>query len=211
LTQDESTPNRDIPARAPSRRRLTQAVLGVVALSLVATGALVTHKTASVRPSSPAATKARGTTIKAPAASPGCVNTFDPSCGPFHWEPQPDSNEPMAITLTASAAQGVVGKAVDFTAGAIDPDATIACHWIFYGDEPAALAPALTINQRYGTWKPPAKHRGELHLAYSHTYAKPGTYHVQFGAGSGNSCRSNYNPYGEESAKAVTISILAAS
>jgi hypothetical protein len=98
---------------------------------------------------------------------------------------------------------------VSFAAAAADPDATIACHWILFGDEPVSLIPAVMLHQRYGEWTPPAKQAGDFHQTYVHTYAKPGVYRVQFGAHSGDGCESNYNPYGSESVATATVTIRA--
>lgn len=158
---------------------------------------------------------AAGTALasRAPATSPAkaqrCVNSFDPSCGPLHWEPAPGANRPTATSLTASTTRGVAGKAVSFDARATDPDASIACHWILFGDEQAGLIPALSMQRQYGRWNTPTPRAGGFATTYSHTYATPGTYHVQFGARSGDGCSNDYSPYGGESVSTVTITIAA--
>jgi hypothetical protein len=115
----------------------------------------------------------------------------------------------MTISISPAAISGVAGKDVSFDARAVDPDAVIACHWVLFGDEQVALIPPVMLRHQYGRWTPPATQRGEFHLTYMHTYSKPGTYHVQFGARSGDGCESNYNPYGEESVATAAVTIAA--
>jgi hypothetical protein len=175
-----------------------------VAVSLIATWTTLAHQAgasgrhAATQPSA-----------KTSAATGKCVNSFDPSCGAFHWDPKPDANQAMTISVTPASLSGVAGRDVSFDATAVDPDAVIACHWVLFGDEQVALIPPVMRRHQYGRWTPPAKQRGEFHLTYMHAYSKPGTYHVQFGARSGNGCESNYNPYGEESIATATVTIAA--
>jgi hypothetical protein len=142
-------------------------------------------------------------------ASGGCVDSFDPACGTFHWSPDPGANQPMTTSVTPAALIGVAAKDISFAVAAADSDAKIACHWILFGDEPVSLVPAVMLHARYGAWTPPAKQHGEFRQTYTHTYERPGVYRVQFGARSGDACESNYNPYGDESVATATVTIAA--
>ena len=136
-----------------------------------------------------------------------CVNSFDPACGPLHWVPAPGPNQPTTTSLSPATAHSIVGQAVSFAARANDPDASIACHWVLFGDEQAGLIPAISMQRQYGRWNTPAKHAGTYSATLTHTYAKPGTYRVQFGARSGDGCSNDYNPYGGESVSTATVTI----
>ncbi|TMK53242.1 MAG: hypothetical protein E6G59_06215 [Actinobacteria bacterium] len=84
-----------------------------------------------------------------------------------------------------------------------------ACHWILFGDETAALIPAITMRHQYGRWVTPPKRAGSFTTTHTHAYKKPGTYHVEFGARSGSDCSNDYNPYGGESVATATVTISA--
>ena len=178
-----------------------------VAVSLIATWSTVAHQAGAT---SRAKTTVPHAASKAPAKPTGkCANSFDPACGAFHWSPAPGANQPTTTSVSPAALNGVVGKPVSFDTAAADPDAQIACHWILFGDEQVSLIPSVMFRQRYGEWTPPAKQAGDFHQTDVHTYAKPGVYHVQFGARSGDACESNYNPYGGESVATATVTVAA--
>jgi hypothetical protein len=178
-----------------------------VAVSLIATWSAVARQAGATGRATTTVTHAAP---KAPTKAAGkCVNSFDPACGAFHWSPAPGANQPTTTSVSPAELSGVAGKDVSFDTAAADPDAKIACHWILFGDEQVSLIPSVMLHQRYGEWTPPAKQPGDFHQSYIHTYAKPGVYHVQFGARSGDACESNYNPYGGESVATATVTIAA--
>lgn len=178
-----------------------------VAVSLIATWSTVAHQAGAIgRPKTIVSHAAPKATTKAAGK---CVNSFDPACGAFHWSPDPGANQPTTTSVSPAELSGVAGKDVSFEAAAADPDASIACHWILFGDEQVSLIPSVMLHQRYGRWAPPAKQAGEFHQTYVHAYAKPGVYRVQFGARSGDACESNYNPYGNDSVATATVTIAA--
>jgi hypothetical protein len=192
--------------RAWTGTLLARIAFVAVAVSMIATWTTLAHQ-AGATGRQPAAHPA--TASNQPKASGRCVNSFDSSCGAFHWDPKPDANQAMTTSITPAPVAGVAGKNVSFDATAVDPDAVIACHWVLFGDEQVALIPPVMLHHQYGRWTTPPQQRGEFHLTYMHTYSKPGTYRVQFGARSGDGCESNYNPYGEESVATATITIAA--
>ena len=153
----------------------------------------------------------RAPSTKAPKgiSTARCLNSFDPACGPLHWDPAPSPNQPTETSVTPANARVVAGHPVTFDARATDPDARIACHWILYGDETSALIPAIAMQRQYGRWDTPAREAGTFSTTYTHTYAKPGTYRVQFGARSGDGCSNDYSPYGGESVSTATITVAA--
>jgi hypothetical protein len=181
-------------------RLLAGAVAVAVAISLVATWTAVASRTAPSKP------KDSGIHL---AAAGHCVDSFDPSCGPLRWDPAPGANAPVTTRLTPSSPNGIAGRGIAIDARATDPDARIACHWILFGDEQTALIPSITMQRQYGRWITPAKRAGSFGTTYTHTYTKPGIYHVQFGARSGDGCSNDYNPYGGESVATATVTIAA--
>lgn len=179
--------------RVARRRRTTAGAvtLGAVAGLIAATG-LLAHKPASQRP----------------AAAITCLNSYDPACGAFYWDPAPSTDSPIRVTVSAGSARAVAGEPLRFDAAATDPDARIACHWLLFGDEQTALAPAVTIRKPYGRWITPARSPGRFRLSVSHTYEKPGTYRATFGASSGDGCSPGTNPYGDESVAVTTVVVV---
>jgi hypothetical protein len=178
-----------------SERRAHVAELAAVAaivLTLIAAGTALAS-----RP--PRATK--------PAPQSACVDSFDPSCGPLRWEPAPLPNSPTQTSITPAAIRTVAGRAVSLDARATDADAPIACHWVLFGDETAGLVPAISIQRQFGLWRTPSRSAGTFSATFTHTYAKPGTYHVQFGARSGEGCSNDYSPYGGESESTATVTV----
>ena len=188
--------------RGTGRAAEMMAVAVIVACLIAAGAALATPRTAS-GPVAPVAVKPVATAYK-------CINSFDPACGPLHWVPTPGPNQPTTTSLSPATAHSIVGHAISFAARANDPDASIACHWVLFGDEQAGLIPAISMQRQYGRWNTPVKHAGTYSATLSHTYAKPGTYRVQFGARSGDGCSNDYSPYGGESVSTATVTIAAA-
>lgn len=191
------------PTREQRRGRAAEMMaVAVIVASLIVAGAALATPPPAPRATTPIAVKPVATASK-------CVNSFDPACGPLHWVPAPGPNEPTTTTLSPTSPRGVAGNPVSFDARATDPDASIECHWILYGDETAALIPAIAMQRQYGRWNTPAKRAGSYSATLTHTYAKAGTYRVQFGARSGDGCSNDYNPYGGESVSTATVTITA--
>jgi len=195
----QGKPHKDERGRARAPEIVAAAV--IVASMIVAGAALATPAPAPSVSAPIAAIK--------PVATVRCIDSFNPACGPLHWVPAPGSNQPTSTSLSPTSARDVVGHPVSLDARAADPDASIACHWILFGDETAALIPAIAMQRQYGRWNTPAKRAGSYGATFTHTYAKPGTYRVQFGARSGDGCSNDYNPYGGESVSVATVTITA--
>lgn len=187
--------------RRGSARVAELAAVAVIVASLIVAGAALATPSNAPAAIRPVAVK--------PVATVRCVDSFDPACGPLHWVPSPGPNQPTTTSLSPATARRVVGRPLSFDGQAADPDASIACHWILYGDEPAALIPAIAFQRQFGRWNTPAKHAGSYRATFTHSYAKPGTYRVQFGARSGSGCSNDYSPYGGESVSTATVTITA--
>ncbi|MBV8983880.1 MAG: hypothetical protein JO248_05505 [Acidimicrobiia bacterium] len=134
---------------------------------------------ASTTPASVAPLLKTGTTLAAatattrPAAQP-CRNSYDPKCGPFHWDPDPGPNAPLTVTVSPQSQQGNAGQEVNFHIVATDPDAKIDhCVVVDFGDGQSSnnCPPAPTCQAPYGAWTPPAKAPDQYELDIKHTYA----------------------------------------
>lgn len=183
-------------------RAAEMVAVAVIVASLIVAGAALATTRSAPHATTPVAVKPVATASK-------CVNSFDQTCGPLHWVPAPGPNQPTATSLSPATARGVAGHPVSFAGRATDPDASIVCHWVLFGDEQAGLIPAISMQRQYGRWNTPAKHAGSYSATLTHTYAKAGTYHVQFGARSGDGCSNDYSPYGGESVTTATVTITA--
>ena len=191
------------PTREQRRGRAAEmAAVAIIIASLIVAGAALATPRPAARATTPVAVKPVATAYK-------CTNSFDPACGPLHWVPAPGPNQPTTTSLSPATARSAVGHALSFAATADDPDASIACHWVLFGDEQAGLIPAISMQRQYGRWNTPAKRAGSYSATLTHTYAKAGTYRVQFGARSGDGCSNDYSPYGGESVSTATVTIAA--
>lgn len=197
------------------RRRLaTPALLGAIIL-----GALVPVATNLARPERPALVSGAGdapavvsSTSKLAKLSKGapspkttraiasgqnsepaqCRNSFDQPCGAFQWDPAPQANRPISISITYEPADPVVGQEVTFTVAVQDPDAPHVGVYM-WGDPSNIEAADRLCRQGYGPWTPPEPRMGRGTFTYSETYDRPGTYRFPVSAASSNSV----NPSGE--------------
>jgi plastocyanin len=135
-----------------------------------------------------------------------CVNSFDPNCGRFYWDPAPGPNAPLTVTVTPTSASVAAGQPVSFSASADDTDAVIACDDVYYGDG-VNIGNAVRLRKQYGRWVPPAKQQGHETKTYSHTYDKAGTYTIVVTFQSGDSCTENYNPYASTGHAKLTVTV----
>jgi plastocyanin len=134
------------------------------------------------------------------------VNSFDSKCGAFYWDPAPGANAPLTVSVTPTSASAAVGEPVSFTATATDPDASVACDDVYYGDG-VDIGSAARLRRQFGRWVPPAKQQGQETKTYSHTFDKAGTYTVIVNFHSGDNCSENYNPYSSDGHAALTITV----
>ena len=143
------------------------------------------------------------------ASAPVCINSYDPACGAFYWDPAPGSNAPMNITIHASSTTLTVGETVTVTGAATDPDAEIVCHQVEWG--PTYVLFGVMLRSKFGRWDTPEKKLGHVTETVSHAYDKPGTYRIAFEAISGGCPDSSTNPYTSEGTASVTVTVVAAS
>ena len=165
-----------------------------------------TSVTPVISPPKPASTTTTSTAT--------CRNSTDPSCGPFRWDPDPGSNQPLTGEVTYSPASPKAGDEVTFHITASDPDDDhiIVCSADYGGSEggyvcdPAeAMNPSLCPKQ-YGPWTPPARKQGTLDRTDHHTYANAGTYEASFSLHSGGYCSSD--PYASSTTLKTTVTVI---
>ncbi len=146
------------------------------------------------RPLPPPTTVPPQTTVPAPS----CVNSTDPACGPFRWDPAPGPNGELTASIAAPAT-AAVGEQVTFEVTWSDPDATLT--FDHFSADGVGLARSCAVEPRYGPWTPPAATAGSGALSYTHAFGAPGTYTVVVSLGTGECA----NPYGSDRTAEVTV------
>jgi len=114
-----------------------------------------------------------------------CRNSYNASCGPFRWDPEPPE-VPIEVEVAFEPAAPRVGEVVTFTvtkrraAGIVRP-ATVDTG---DGGSPRAdvglICPQPGEDTRYGAWDLPAPVPFEHTARYAWTYRSAGTYTARF-------------------------------
>lgn len=158
-----------------------------------------------------------------PAASiRPCFQSYDPACGPFHWDPQP-VNQPLTVAFWFTPANPMPGDVVTFDIVLDDPDdaQNLQIDAAYFGQEAGnsaqagtatAVVPSGTGCQTpHGAWTPPPPGpRGHTTKQMTYVYTTPGSYQVYFTASSGagyNACAPP-DPYantGTSATETVTV------
>lgn len=141
-------------------------------------------------------------------SGPGCQNSYDQACGEFIPDPQPDENQPIAITIAVTPAKPKVGEVVTFAVEANDPDAQIDrdCVGGNYGDQfsdPKTCSAPVCLAQ-YGKWSPPPKRPDQVQFTFQHIYSSPGKYEVSYPFVSYRGCG---NPFYSQSEGRQTVMV----
>jgi len=131
---------------------------------------------------------------------PNCNNSFEPQCGDFYFDPKPDVNQPITVTVVNEGSGTDARLRVTLT----DPDAPVDanCVTVFVGDgadygwydaaqQPNMMCAMPGCMAPTGRWDPPAKQPGSVTFTLAHRYAASGTYAVRVtkleaGCGPGN-------------------------
>ena len=159
----------------------------------------------------PPTTVAKNTAKAAPTTSTTalvCLNSYNPSCGPFRWSPAPTPGGSGNVTISYSPAQPTVGQMVTFTVSYSDASTTVSpCGNITFGDMfgqgcSNQYAPCST---RYGPWEPPQQHAYSGKTTFTHEYTAAGTYTVSDTLPVGSPC---YDPYQGDITGSVTITVV---
>lgn len=129
--------------------------------------------------------------------SPVCVNSFDPACGKFYWDPDPGTNAPVSITIRLSSTTVQVGETITATVTVSDPDAPIQCASFEWGDNGTYIGTAIASRGRFGRWETPPKHPSQETFTVSHRYENAGPHQVLYSVNSGTGgCRDvGADPY----------------
>lgn len=214
------------------QRRMAGVFAGTLILLLLTGGFVLWPRQSRERPvpvlaTASASHDAEGTTEQSPApasqstdqptadpgageATPtGCMNSHDPACGEFRWEPAPEQNEPMEIRISYSPDTPKVGDTVVFDIEIRDDAADARIDLYGFGDQPDMMPgfSCPTTESRYGPWAPPPKNTRPRHIKVEHVYEEPGAYSVRFGA---VSAVCDENPYKSAARAKTTIEISGA-
>ena len=149
---------------------------------------------------------------------PVCRNSTDPRCGAFAWDPAPEPNQPLTITLDVSPEQPEAGDEVTVHVVAVDPDAAVTTNGGMYFfrdpyDRGAQIGFAYVVENtpdRFGPWTPPVPTPGRLEMSFSHTFSQPGDFEFLFGVLSGDEAdpgNVTRNPYASAGEASVRITV----
>ena len=172
------------PEAAPSTTAPGAAAAGGAAAAPTTTAAApaaaVGTTTTAVAPATtaPAATTPATTLTTAP-----CRNSYDRSCGPFRFDPQPGPDQPMTVEVSTIPAEPRAGQPVVFRVVMSDPDGVDYNYWLLeFGDGQQLGASATATCDKFGPWDPPAPDpaRAVTQRDFAHAYAAPGTYTFRY-------------------------------
>jgi hypothetical protein len=125
-----------------------------------------------------------------------CHNSYDPACGPFHWDSDPGPNAPLTVAVTTQQVNGT--DSVNFHIVAHDPDAKVdkCAFFIDFGDghSGSTCPPPPTCQTPYGPWTLPAKVDDQQEFDIPHTYPSAGSYQASVVVQSHSFCSPD--PYG---------------
>ena len=129
-----------------------------------------------------------------------CVNSTDPACGEFRWEPDP-GNGPLSL-----GTDGVIdlapGQSTTIVVDWADPDAVL--EFDHFTTDGTLVGGGCSMTPRYGPWTPPAPTGGAGTLTYPYTApATPGDYTLGISAGAGD-CGS---PFRSEAGVLITVHV----
>lgn len=208
------------PVTTKSPATTTTAPRAAVTTSTTAPAPLAAASAAPAT-NSTTADPATNSTTAAPATNSTvdpCRNSTDPLCGPFHFDPQPGADNPMAVQVTAEPASPVAGQPMVFHITLTDPDGVSFDGTIFNfgtsgigGSTPEACA-------KFGPWDPPERDPAAATqtVTVTHTYFEAGTYTATFSFDAGPfDCVDSVTgrgdrPYASSATGSVTVVVSAA-
>ena len=128
---------------------------------------------------------------------------------------KPGTNEPLTVTVSASASKIPVGTPVNFVVHASDPDGPIwspSCLRTYHdfgdgtGRDPCTV-PSCPSPAQYGPWTTPPTQPDSLTESFVHSWDKPGTYTVTFAYGGPDGCRGHEDPYVSSGTATATVTV----
>jgi hypothetical protein len=142
--------------------------------------------TARTSPTTTARPEAKAEPPAAPAPTAPCLNSFEPRCGDFQWQPPLGPNTPLAVSITIEPAEPVVGQLVTITIAWSDPEADVgvtrfvspgscvpnpddAC--LVYTDPVLGPCPGAS-----GPWRSPPPRRGGRSMKHQRVFQYPETF-----------------------------------
>jgi hypothetical protein len=145
-------------------------------------------------PTSSASPSASGS---ATPANTVCRNSYEPSCGPFFWDPEPAPNRPLIVEIVRYSPQHpTVGDTITFFIRLRDADAAFGGLWSGrFGEQrfltPRPLRPCHG-GPATGPWTPPAARAGDMIVQHDFRADAPGIFETSFSAES----QSGFHPPG---------------
>ncbi len=105
-----------------------------------------------------------------------CLNSTDPACGAFRWDPAPARNQPLRATMDGAV---VDGRQATVTVRWDDPDAPRADAPVVCWDDPCPPPPDPCVQSlATGPWTLPPATPGSGELRFTHAYAGAGSHRV---------------------------------
>lgn len=139
--------------------------------------------------------------VDEPTTVPGpvCMNSSNPACGAFFWDPPPAPNQGLTVSVSPSTANPTTTDPVTFTVTVSDPDHRVTdnCAVANFGDGSfeSRVCTHAPCADAHGAWETPPAVAGNATFTFSHVYQQAGspvarfTFHTDFDA----PCP---NPYG---------------
>lgn len=166
---------------APAATTSTTAATPVVAAAASTTTTTVPATTTTTVPATTTTTAPATTTTTTTTIDP-CRNSADPTCGPFHFDPQPGADNPMTVAVTAEPASPVAGAPMVFHLTLTDPDGVSYDGTTFNFGNSGIGGSSPEPCTKYGPWDPPARDPASATQTMDvvHTYYEAGTYTATF-------------------------------
>lgn len=149
-----------------------------------------------------------------PTTTITCRNSFEPSCGPFYYDPPVSTpNTKAVIKFVDHATTASVGQPYVLKVHVSDPDTPFqpgSCvNYVDWGpssDPICVLDPVDCMVGAYGPWDPPVPEPSDFVEEFTYTYTQPGTYEVIVRYSGRYSCKS---PYAESAEARFTLTVTA--
>lgn len=141
-----------------------------------------------------------------------CRNSFEPSCGPFYYDPPVSiPNTKAAVEYVDRATTAFVGVPYVLKVHVLDPDTPFqpgSCvnhlDWGPASDPTCVSDPVDCMVPTYGPWDPPVLQPSDFVEDFTYTYTQPGTYEVIVWYSGQYSCDS---PYAEVAGAQFTLTV----
>lgn len=150
--------------------------------------------------------------VAPPTSAPAtvCIDSTDPACGEFVWDPAPGPNQPLVLT-TPEVITMQPGQSTTIEVHWSDADAPLSFEW--FSSDGVELIESCQQSPRFGPWTPPPPGPASGTLAYAYTApAEPGSYDVAVYAFAGREVGGSYgcgaDPYESSARIVVTVNVV---